>query len=281
MMKSCLRFIGLAILTIIFVLSLTACVKNIAPMANAGPDQNVALGTVVTLDGSGSSDADGDTLTYSWAFTSKPAGSSATLSDSTVVNPSFTADIAGASVVRLVVNDGTEYSDLDKVTITASKLNSAPVAEAGIDQSSSTGAVVTLDGSGSSDADGDTLTYSWAFTSKPAGSNATLSDSTVVNPSFTADVAGAYVVRLVVNDGTVDSDPDTVTITASKLNSAPVAEAGIDQSSSAGAAVTLDGSGSSDADGDTLTYSWAFTSKPAGSNATLSDSTVVNPSVYS
>ncbi len=92
--------------------------------------------------------------------------------------------------------------------------NNAPVANAGSDQNVSTGSLVTLDGSGSSDADGDTLTYSWSFTSRPEGSKATLSNSTAVNPTYTADVAGSYILRLVVNDGTVDSTPDTVTITA-------------------------------------------------------------------
>jgi hypothetical protein len=92
--------------------------------------------------------------------------------------------------------------------------NNAPVADAGPDQNVSTGSLVTLDGSGSSDADGNTITYSWSFSSKPAGSNATLSDSTIVNPTFMADVAGTYLLSLVVNDGTADSVADTVTITA-------------------------------------------------------------------
>ena len=92
--------------------------------------------------------------------------------------------------------------------------NTAPAANAGSAQSVTTGAVVTLDGSGSSDANGDPLTYSWAFT-KPSGSNATLSSATVVKPIFTPDAAGAYVFNLVVNDGKVDSATATVTITAS------------------------------------------------------------------
>jgi hypothetical protein len=74
--------------------------------------------------------------------------------------------------------------------------------------------MVTLNGSGSSDANSDTLTYSWSFTSIPASSAATLSSATAVNPTFTADKDGAYVLSLVVNDGTVSSTADTVTITA-------------------------------------------------------------------
>ena len=90
------------------------------------------------------------------------------------------------------------------------------------------GTTVTLDGSGSSDIDGDALTYQWSLVSKPATSTATLSDPSGVTPSFTIDVFGDYVMQLVVHDGMVNSAPDTVTI--STLNSPPVANAGADQS---------------------------------------------------
>jgi hypothetical protein len=90
---------------------------NAAPVTDAGPDQNVATGLRVTLDGSGSSDADGDLLFITWVFVSVPDGSVATLSDSTAVNPTFTADVTGTYVVRLVANDGT-VSVFDMVTIT-------------------------------------------------------------------------------------------------------------------------------------------------------------------
>lgn len=92
--------------------------------------------------------------------------------------------------------------------------NSAPVADAGHDMNATIDSLVILDGSGSTDADGDTLTYSWSFTSVPIGSTAVLSDPTVVSPTFTTDVVGTYMIRLVVNDGTEDSTEDTVTITA-------------------------------------------------------------------
>ena len=88
-----------------------------------------------------------------------------------------------------------------------------PVANAGPDNTALVTNLVTLDGSLSSDVDGDPLTYAWSITSKPALSAAVLSDATVVNPTFTADKPGSYVLQLIVNDGTVDSAPDTVTIT--------------------------------------------------------------------
>jgi hypothetical protein len=186
--------------------------------ANAGPDQSVIAGSVVTLDGSQSTGANNSLITYQWSMVFIPNGSSAFLSSATVVNPTFTADVAGSYVLNLVVNDGMVNSAPSTVTITASVANAAPVANAGIAQSVTTGAVVTLNGSDSSDANGDPLTYAWAFTSKPAGSSAVLSSATVVNPTFTADLAGPYVLNLVVNDGMVNSTPSTVTITASAPN---------------------------------------------------------------
>lgn len=250
---------------------------NSIPIANAGKNQNVVSGTVVTLDGSKSSDADGDLITYSWSFTSKPFGSNAALSDFTVVNPTFTPDVVGAYVLNLVVKDGKINSFSVPVTINATKVNSAPVASAGSLQNVLKGAVVTLDGSKSSDSDRDLITYKWSFTSLPAGSSATLSNSTIVNPQFTADAVGAYILKLIVNDGMVDSAASIVTINAAKPNSAPVADAGSLQNILKDAVVTLNGSGSSDADGDELTYMWSFTSIPTGSSATLSNASTVNP----
>jgi M6 family metalloprotease-like protein len=90
--------------------------------------------------------------------------------------------------------------------------NNAPVANAGTAQNVNTGSIVTLDGSGSSDANGDLLTYSWAFTSKPAGSIAALSGSTTVKPTFTVDVTGTFALNLVVNDGKINSVSSTVNV---------------------------------------------------------------------
>ena len=217
-------------------------------------------------------------MTLLWSLTSVPAGSAAALSDATAVGPTFVADVAGTYVAQLVVNDGTVDSPPDTVSISTDAANTAPVANAGPDQTVTAGDTVTLDGSGSSDADGDTLTLLWSLTSVPAGSAAALSDPTAVGPTFVADVAGTYVAQLVVNDGTVDSAPDMVSITAGAGNTAPVADAGPDQTVFVGDTATLDGSASSDVDiGDTLSFAWSLTSRPAGSSAALSDATAVGP----
>lgn len=246
---------------------------NVPPLANAGPDQTVRNGALVQLDGSASSDEDGDQLTYHWSFLSRPQGSQAVLSDTNAVKPTFTVDTAGNYLLRLIVNDGEIDSTPDIVVI--STQNSKPVADAGSDRTVFSGSTVHLDGRGSSDADGNLLTYRWSFLSRPSGSKASLKNSTAAQPTFIADRLGTYVIELVVNDGTLDSDPDTVVI--STENSRPVASAGPDRTASVGATVALDGSGSTDADGDVLGYFWAFTSKPAGSAASLSNPIIVNP----
>jgi hypothetical protein len=257
--------------------TITASTTNIAPVANAGSAQSFGTGSVVTLNGANSSDANGDSLTYLWTITSKPSNSSASLSSSTSVNPTFTADKAGSYVVSLTVSDGSLSSNSSNVTITAATTNIAPVANAGSAQNVVVGATTTLNGSGSSDANGDSITYAWSFVSKPASSSAALTSSTTVNPTFAPDVSGSYVLRLVVNDGSLSSAASTVTITSSSANIAPVANAGVAQSVVTGSTVTLNGTASNDANGDSLTYSWSFVSKPAGSSASLSSATAASP----
>ena len=182
-------------------------------------------------------------------------------------------DKPGTYVVRLIVNDGTLDSAPATVTITTT--NSRPVAKAGPDQTVLVDTTVQLDGSASRDADGDALLYRWSLMAVPPGSAAMLSDPNVVNPTFQVDLPGTYVAQLIVNDGTVDSLPDTVRINTG--NSRPVANAGPDQTVFVGDTVHLDGSASSDADGDALRYRWALTSVPGGSSATLADPTAAQP----
>jgi len=252
--------------------------SNAAPVANAGADQTVGEGDPVTLDGTGSTDADGDPLSYSWTQT---AGPGVTLSGPTSAIPSFTSPAVTAATVltfQLMVNDGTA-TDTDGVNVTVqNNVNEAPTANAGLDQSVTEGDPVALDGAGSSDPNGDPLSYSWTQT---AGPGVTLSGATSSTPSFTApDVTAATVLtfQLMVSDGTAN-DTDSVNVTVqNNVNEPPVANAGLDQSVMEGDPVALDGTASSDPNGDPLSYSWAQT---AGPGVTLSDPASDTPSFAS
>lgn len=102
--------------------------------------------------------------------------------------------------------------DVDKTVPSEDVSNTVPVAQAGDDQTVIPSTTVLLDAQSSFDNDGDTLSYQWSITSLPENSTATLDNSESLSTSFIADVAGDYVIALVVNDGITDSVVDTVTI---------------------------------------------------------------------
>ena len=187
-----------------------ASASNTAPLANAGPDQTVAIGATVTLDGTASSDSDGTIASYQWSQT---AGTTVSLSSTTAAQPTFTAP-SGACTFRLVVTDNDGATSYDFVTITGSS-NTAPTANAGPDQTNiEPRATVTLDGTGSTDPDGTIAAYAWTQT---AGTTVTLSSSAAAQPTFTAPLTLAgetLTFSLVVTDNVgATSSPDTVDIT--------------------------------------------------------------------
>ncbi len=259
---------------------------NEIPVANAGSDQQVVAGSPVSLDGSSSTD-DGS-ITYAWAFSSVPTGSTAEFDSATSATPSFTPVVAGNYSIALTVTDGSAATDSDTVVVWA---NAQPVADAGIDQSVQTDDVVTLDGTGSSDANAaTTLTYTWTLIDPSSGdATASLTGATTSAPSFTASSVGDYVATLTVNDqsglANAASVADTVTISVSN-NPVPVAKAGPDQNvtntDAAGIVVIVDGSASTnlpDDGSDPVSYSWQFTAKPTDSTYPLS-SEVAATAVY-
>lgn len=86
--------------------------------ADAGADQLVSVGDAVVLDGSGSSDSDGNAFTFQWAIINSPAGSTVTLNNPTTASPGFTPDVAGSYIIELTIsNENGESSD--EVSVTA------------------------------------------------------------------------------------------------------------------------------------------------------------------
>lgn len=253
----------------------TAPINN-RPVANAGVDAEVNTGESYALDGSNSSDANGDTLTYKWTIISKPEESNLIFNSSSSPTLIFTPDVDGEYQIGLVVNDGSLDSISNTVIITSTTPNIAPIANAGADSSVVVNTSYILDGSGSTDENNSQLTYIWNITDKPDGSNIELNEpftSTESNASFTPDFIGDYIISLTVNDGELTSNIDNIIITAVSANIAPIANAGEDQTIETGSTIALDASASTDPNGDTLTYIWNVTSKPETSTKLLNSST--------
>ena len=249
---------------------------NSPPVADAGPDQTVSEAAGVVLDGSGSYDPEGAALAYLWKQT---GGLAVTLSDATAVQPSFTAPAVGSAdevlTFELTVSDDTGQSAADVVAVTVAWINAPPVASAGPDQTVGEGVNVELDGSNSSDPNGNLASYSWAQTT---GTPVTLSDSSAVRPNFTSPVVGAggesFTFEITVTDSLGLTATDTCIVNVTAGNEPPLADAGVDQTVDEGIIVTLNGSGSNDPDGVINTFQWTQTAGPA---VTLSDAAAPQP----
>jgi len=235
----------------------TVTIRNLAPSAQAGPDQVVDAGTRVVLDGANSNDPNGDPLTYAWNRTQGPA---VALAGATTQTASFTPDAAGLYTFTLVVNDGVNPSLPDEVNVVVNAANRVPTANAGPDQKARVKKSLRLDGSGSVDPDGDPLSYQWRQLEGPEAVFLAYSQAgPAVNPTFLPNLTGTYVFELKVSDGQLLSLPDTVNVIVEDENRAPTAKIEAVKPVVVGDRVTLDGRASTDPDGNPLNYQWAQT----------------------
>lgn len=256
---------------------------NTAPVADAGPDREVFAGTPFQLDGTGSSDADGDLLLFRWRQTAGPA---ATFLDGTnTLTAQLEAPLLGAGVAstnllfELAVDDlrsASLWPATDTVTVRVVRGTdpNPPVADAGPDRPVDEDALVTLDGSGSSDPNHEPLAFAWKFLGYAPATNlpppALFPNSATVQPQFRTprfSRAGGLdmLFRLRVSTPTGGIGEDTVTIHVNdSVNEDPVANAGPDRTGALAETehtqFTLNGGGSWDPNGDALSYQWRLVS---------------------
>ena len=227
---------------------------NIAPVAEAGDNQNVNEQLPVTLSAAASSDEDGTIASYAWTQTS---GKDVTLDDATAASVNFTTpeqllpDGTETLTFEVTVTDNEGVTHSDTVDVVVNPVNIDPVANAGVDQSINEQTPVALNAEESSDEDGSIASYAWTQT---AGKDVTLSGDTSKFASFTAPVQlltdGPHTLtfKVEVTDNEGVSHSDTVNVVVNPVNALPVANAGANQGVNEKLLVTLDASASLDSD---------------------------------
>lgn len=256
-----------------------------APSIEPLENQTVTLGDTVVIKAVGK-ECNGAHANYVWSIDSVPLDSELDISDLTQTEPAepyFTPDVVGDYVVSVyMADDSGNKSAVTLAVITVESGNEKPVADCGENQTATAGDRVTLDGSGSEDPEGAALEYQWTLSSGPAESGLTSDDvfnGDTVSASVVPDVAGVYVVSLVVSDGENYSDPSYCSISVESDNATPIADAGQTETLSPCTPPDfhLDGWGSYDPDGDELTYQWSVLSQPDGTGYFADDAAKADP----
>jgi predicted esterase len=247
---------------------------NIAPVANAGPDQTITLpANSANLAGSGY-DQDGSIASYNWTQVSGP--NTATMSNASGASNTVGGLVAGTYVFRLKVTDNAGATGTDDINVVVNAAGVTggpkPVAVAGSDQTITLPTnTAFLVGSASYVPNGGTITaYSWSEVSGP--NTATITTVSGSNVQASNMVAGTYVYRLTVTSSGGSSTADMkVTVNGNGTpppppsgGSAPVAVASPDQTLTLpNNTAYLAGSGSYAPNGGTISsYAWSQVSGP-------------------
>lgn len=234
---------------------------NQTPAADAGTDQTVSTGATVQLDGTGSSDPDGNIVKFIWTQIS---GSEVVLQNRKTATSIFAAETGGEFEFRLRVEDDRGAVKTDKVLVTAESENLPPVANAGPDFESVENSDLYLRQASGSDPDGTIANYHWEQISGQVAVSISSPDSarpTVILSLVDDDTE--VVLRLTVTDDKGATGTDEVRISILE-HMPPVAVAGPDQVVVAGAGVVLDGGGSYTQPGNSLKplFRWKQVSGP-------------------
>ncbi|MDW7776944.1 MAG: PGF-pre-PGF domain-containing protein [Methanosarcinales archaeon] len=182
----------------------------------------------------------------------------------------ITFNVVGSSGNSLLELQEVEFSDasynvyepgtINNGQITIEGTNNAPVASVqSITTSEDTAADITLS---ATDADGDLLTYS--IVGNPSHGTVNLVGNVATyTPDTNYDGSDSFIFKA--NDGEIDSNTATVSITVVAGNDAPVANLKGPYTGTEGDEITFDGSGSYDIDGNIVSYSWDFGDETSGS----------------
>ncbi len=194
---------------------------NHPPVANADADQTVDQGRVVGLNSGLSQDPDGDPLQYQWKFITKPGRSTAVLSSPTAPRPTFVADLPGTYIAQLIVSDGKQSSAPDTVVITVRAKSTPPRPVITAPKKVTAGDTVRLRVTDPANPKARLRVIHWTLITKPPGSKAQVA-GTGQSATFVADVAGKYVVKVVVTNEYQQQGQAIVTIEAVRHDIPPL-----------------------------------------------------------
>jgi PKD repeat protein len=220
------------------------CATNLPPTANPNGPYNALVGVSITFDSSGSTDADGTIVSYTWDFGDGTTGSGP--------SPTHAYQTDGTFTVELTVTDDGGESGAATTTATITPAPVPPSANAGGPYSGVVGSVISFNGNGSGDADGTIVAYAWDFGDGGVADGPT--------PTHSYSVDGTFTVTLTVtdNDGLTGTDTATATINPAGGNTPPVARANGPYTGTEGVLVQFSSSGSIDPDGTIVAYAWDF-----------------------
>ena len=236
---------------------------------DAGPDQQVYTDQTTTFNGTTTEDLNA-IIQVTWDFDDNTTLVNGTSPD--LLNATHVYTETGVYNATLTVKFDSELNQTESAAATITVLqNTPPIADAGpdqtLEQTSPQGAMVTLNGTGSSDPDNDTLTYNWNWTE----GSATGATPTELFP------VGNTTVTLTVSDGQYNAT-DAVNIIVTVDTTAPFVDAGpdvtVEQESHAGTQVTLNGT-ATDAVSTRFNFTWTENGMVLKTEANVSETTLV------
>lgn len=229
--------------------SIVPVVVNQPPVADANGPYTGTVNSPLTFDGTASNDPDGTIVAYSWDFGDGNTGTGATPTHAYGANGNYT--------VTLTVTDNQGATGTATTTASIGAVNQPPVSDPNGPYSGTVGMTVTFSGTGSTDADGTIVSYTWDFGDGTTGTGAS------INHIYTT--GGTFNVSLTVTDDAGDTGTASTTAVIGFGNLPPLADPDGPYNGTVGIAVRFDGTGSTDPDGTIVSYSWDFGDGNVGS----------------